>query len=122
MKKFAVIALFLLFMIGCGPRLVYPHPDWLIPWYISKYISLDCEQKDMLQKRLRQQLDWHRRTQLPNYVESLRALEAGKPRTRYMVGADARMAVIGSFLPDRFTDWVISKVLAKKLPTSALGW
>jgi len=51
-----------------------------------------------------------------------KVLEARRPQTRYVVGADARMAVIANFLPDRFTDWVVAKVLAKKLPTIALGW
>jgi hypothetical protein len=74
MKKFAVIALFMLFITGCGPRVVYPHLDWLIPWYINDYISLNREQKDMLQKRLLQQLDWHRHTQLSKYADLLRAL------------------------------------------------
>ncbi len=52
----------------------------------------------------------------------LRALEAKKPRSRYAVGAGARMAVVGNYLPDRFTDWVFSRVLAKKLTTKTLGW
>ena len=73
-KKFAVIALFLLFITGCGSRVVYSHLDWLIPWYINDYISFNSEQKDMLQKRLLQQLDWHRRTQLSKYADLLRAL------------------------------------------------
>ncbi len=49
-------------------------------------------------------------------------LETRRPKTRYVVGAGARMAVIAGFLPDRLTDWVISRVLAKKLPTKVLGW
>jgi NAD(P)-dependent dehydrogenase (short-subunit alcohol dehydrogenase family) len=52
----------------------------------------------------------------------LKAVEAKKPKSRYRVGAGARMAVIGSFLPDRFTDWIFSKVLANKLTTKVLGW
>ncbi len=40
-----------------------------------------------------------------------KVLEARKPRTRYVVGADARIALIGRFLPDRFIDWVVSRIL-----------
>ena len=70
------IAIFLLavFLSGCGPRLVYPHLDWLIPWYVSDYISLDSDQKSMLEDRLAKQLDWHCRTQLPAYASTLRSL------------------------------------------------
>jgi hypothetical protein len=61
-------------LAGCGPRYIYPHLNWLVPWYVSDYISLDASQKNMLQKRLLAQLDWHCRTQLPAYAETLRAI------------------------------------------------
>ena len=74
MKKSLIVSFLLLILTGCGPRLIYPHLDWLIPWYISDYISLDRDQKNLLQKRLLKQLDWHCRTQLPAYAETLRAI------------------------------------------------
>lgn len=37
----------------------------------------------------------------------LEALQARRPRTRYAVGPDAAMAVVGSFLPDRLIDWCL---------------
>ena len=74
MKNRLLIAVSCLILIGCGTRLVYFHLDWLIPWYIGDYISLDSEQKSMLEKRLAAQLEWHCRTQLPVYAEALRGL------------------------------------------------
>ncbi len=74
MKNRALILLLAIFLAGCGPRLVYSHLDWLIPWYVSDYISLDSDQKNMLEKRLLKLLDWHCRTQLPAYATTLRAL------------------------------------------------
>jgi len=74
MKKFVLLSSFVIVLTGCGPRLIYPHLEWLIPWYVSDYISLDDTQKNMLQKRLLKQLDWHCRTQLPAYAGSLRAI------------------------------------------------
>jgi hypothetical protein len=74
MKKFLLVSSFLLVLASCGPRLIYPHLNWLIPWYVSDYISLDDTQKNMLQKRLLKQLDWHCRTQLPTYAETLRGI------------------------------------------------
>ena len=70
------IAIFLIavVLVSCGPRLVYPHLDWLIPWYLSDYISLDSDQKSMLGDRLSKLLDWHCRTQLPAYATTLREL------------------------------------------------
>ena len=74
MKKLLLVSSILIVMAGCGPRYVYPHLNWLVPWYVSDYISLDATQKNMLQKRLLKQLDWHCRTQLPTYAETLRAI------------------------------------------------
>ena len=74
MKKIVLIIVLLLMITGCGPRLLYPHLDWLIPWYVDDYISLDGEQKSMLEERLAQHIDWHCRTQLAGYAEFLRAL------------------------------------------------
>jgi hypothetical protein len=74
MKKISLLVSFLFVLTGCGPRYIYPHLDWLVPWYVSDFISLDATQKNMLQKRLLNQLDWHCRTQLPTYAETLRAI------------------------------------------------
>ena len=74
MKKFLPVLFFLVAFVGCGPRTVYPHLSWLVPWYVSDYISLDDSQKSMLQQRLLKQLDWHCRTQLPAYAEVLRTI------------------------------------------------
>jgi len=81
MKKIFLLSSLWFFLAGCGPRFIYPHLNWLIPWYVGGYISLDDTQKSMLQKRLLKQLDWHCRTQLPDYAEILRAMgrEFGHP-------------------------------------------
>ena len=74
MKKLIFPICLLLVVTGCGPRLIYPHLDWLIPFYVDDYISLNHEQSSLLEKRLLQVLDWHCRTQLPAYAQSLREL------------------------------------------------
>lgn len=74
MKNKLLIAAVVIVVVGCSTRFIYFHLDWLIPWYISDYISLDSEQKNMLEKRLLAQLEWHCRTQLPVYAEALRIL------------------------------------------------
>jgi hypothetical protein len=43
------------------------------------------------------------------------ALVSERPRTRYLIGTDARIqALLGAFLPDRLRDRVLTRVL--KLP------
>jgi hypothetical protein len=74
MKKFIFIICLLLVASGCGPRWIYPHLGWLIPFYVDDYISLNRQQSSSLEKRLLRVLDWHCRTQLPVYAQSLREL------------------------------------------------
>src|SRR5690349_22251862 len=46
----------------------------------------------------------------------LHALTAPRPKTRYLVGTDAKIrAIMAKWLPDRMQDWILKKVL--KLPT-----
>ena len=80
MKNRAAILLLAIVLAGCGPWLVYPHLDWLIPWYVSDYISLDSDQKNMLEKRLlkllaqlNQLLTEKQRSYLLDRIESLAA-------------------------------------------------
>jgi hypothetical protein len=77
-----IILLFLLLgLAGCSAKLIYYHLDWLIPWYVDDYISLDRDQRTMLENRLIEQFEWHCRTQLPDYAVSLRKLgkDLGNP-------------------------------------------
>jgi hypothetical protein len=63
-------------LASCGPRLMYTNLDWLVPWYVDDYITLDAQQRDQLTLRLARQLDWHCRTQMPRYAEFLNQLRA----------------------------------------------
>ena len=74
MKKHIVFLCLLICLAGCSAKLIYYHLDWLIPWHVDDYISLDRDQRTMLEKRLIQQLEWHCHTQLPDYAASLRKL------------------------------------------------
>ncbi len=74
MKRKALIVLFLLLVTGCGTRFFYYQLDWLIPFFLRDYISLNSEQKTILKERLIKQIDWHCKTQLGDYSEALRSL------------------------------------------------
>lgn len=72
-------ALLLLFtaasLSGCGVRMLYHQLDWLIPWQLQHYVTLDSSQRLELEVLVEDRLDWHCRTQLPRYAEWLRAVE-----------------------------------------------
>jgi len=81
MKRIFTILAAVMVLTGCGTRLVYPNLDWLIPWYLDNYMSLDSSQKSDLKKTISRQLNWHCGTQLDAYAEFLRELsrEMGDP-------------------------------------------
>lgn len=92
MKKITIVVGWLLLLSACGPRLYYPSLDRLIPWYVNDYVSLEPGQSSRLKTRLARQLDWHCRTQLPEYAEFLRDLrrevdDSSRPLTVERLGS-----------------------------------
>lgn len=77
------LLLALLVLAACSRvELVYRNLDWLIPWKLDDYLSLDGEQSAWLDARLGEHLRWHCRSELPRYLDWLerhRALLAGSP-------------------------------------------
>ncbi len=61
---------------GCGLRFAYTQLDWLLPWYLRDYVTLDAGQRAILDARLAARLDWHCRIHLPEYASWLRRAEA----------------------------------------------
>lgn len=69
-------------LAACGMRFAYSHLDWLLPWYLSDYVTLDRDQRNLLDARLADRLAWHCRQQLGPYAELLRRVEADLRRGR----------------------------------------
>ncbi|MDX9884721.1 DUF6279 family lipoprotein [Thauera sp.] len=61
---------------GCSLRLAYSQLDWLVPWYLRDYVTLDAGQRSALDARLAVRLDWHCRAHVPEYAVSLREAQA----------------------------------------------
>lgn len=74
MRTFRLVILSLLLLAACSPGWYYPQLDWLLPMYISDYVSLASVQKNELGRRLKHQLAWHCQTQLPAYAGFLRSV------------------------------------------------
>ncbi|MEH6586824.1 MAG: DUF6279 family lipoprotein [Halioglobus sp.] len=73
-KTLLVVAL--LTLAGCSSTtFVYNRLDFIVPWYVGKYVSLDREQKAFLGDQLQPFLDWHRTQELPAYLELLDGME-----------------------------------------------
>lgn len=74
MRKLPALLVLISMIIACSPRVLYPNLDWLIPWYVDDYVSLNRSQSSQVSERLVQQLDWHCRTQLPQYAVFFREI------------------------------------------------
>ncbi|VVM84973.1 hypothetical protein PS862_05864 [Pseudomonas fluorescens] len=55
--------------------LAYRNLDVIIPWTLGDYLSMNGEQKDWFNERLREHLSWHCTTQLPGYLDWLDRLQ-----------------------------------------------
>lgn len=77
------LLLALLVLAACSRmELIYRNLDYLIPWKLDDYLSLDAEQSDWLDTRLAAQLRWHCSSELPRYLDWLdrqRPLLTGRP-------------------------------------------
>ena len=72
-----VSALLMLLLTGCsGTTFVYNRLDFLIPWYMGKYVDLTRLQKELLDEQLEPFLRWHRYDELPAYLHILEQIEA----------------------------------------------
>lgn len=78
----------LLFTLGlvmmlssCSTRFFYNQLDWLMPWYLDDYVSIESHQEPHFDKSVDNFLTWHRYQQLPAYSKFLGRLKevADKP-------------------------------------------
>lgn len=76
MRNAILIMFIFLTVTACGPRWYYPHLDWLLPWYVGDYISLNTSQRGELATRLARHLLWHCQTQVPSYAAFLREIKS----------------------------------------------
>jgi len=79
--------------------LAYRNLDVLVPWSLSDYLDMNRQQKSWLGDRLKEQLAWHCKTQLPGYLtwlDGIRAMVASNQVTDQGLQArtvEARQAV-----------------------------
>ncbi len=72
-----VIALLLTLLSGCSAvRLAYNQAPELSYWWLDSYFDFSDEQTPRVRSALGQWFDWHRRTQVPDYVALLQRAQA----------------------------------------------
>lgn len=107
-----VLGLLLVLLVGCSStRFAYNRLDFLVPWYLGDYVSLDRDQGRLLKAELQPFLNWHRQQELPRYIALLERVE-GK-LDRELTAADlvllmeeAEVAIYR--LQDRALEWMLT--------------
>ncbi|OYO31568.1 DUF6279 family lipoprotein [Janthinobacterium sp. PC23-8] len=68
-----LLILMLIVVAGCSSlRLAYNNGDTVLYWWLNAYVDLDRDQKGWVRDDIDKLFDWHRKTQLRDYVEILR--------------------------------------------------
>lgn len=71
-KALLIVVALALMLTACNRiDLAYRNLDRLVPWSLGDYLDMNREQKRLLDERLKEQLAWHCRTQLPGYLDWL---------------------------------------------------
>lgn len=70
----------LVLVSGCSTlKLVYNQADEAAYWWLDSYVDVTDKQKPLVKDTLRQLHQWHRQTQLPEYVSLLQKMRAWAP-------------------------------------------
>lgn len=72
----SVVLLLLVALSACTTKMAYNFLDWAIEWKVQRLVKLHGEQKVLTKKAIQDFHHWHRTTQLPQYADYLRALQA----------------------------------------------
>lgn len=84
------LLLLLLLLGGCSSTtFVYNRLDFVLPWYLGRYVDLDRTQREQLDALLAPLLEWHRREELPRYVAFLDDLERELDQTLTLAAVEA---------------------------------
>jgi hypothetical protein len=63
-------------LAGCSRmNLAYRNLDLLIPWSLNDYLDMNRDQQKRFREQLRGHLNWHCRTQLPDYLNAIEHLQ-----------------------------------------------
>ncbi len=66
----------ILALAGCAKKFLYSNIDWVVIEYLDDYVSLDGEQEALVEERILLLADWHKKEELPLYIDHLKQLEA----------------------------------------------
>lgn len=69
--QLACCALLALTLTSCATKFAYNHLDWALGWKVKRLVDLDGALEQQTERAIDSFLDWHRATELPQYVDFL---------------------------------------------------
>jgi hypothetical protein len=75
-SRAALFGLLVLLTACSSFKTLYNQLDWILPWYLDDYISLNEDQKGPFNQQLESFIQWHRQQQLPQYADFMERLAA----------------------------------------------
>lgn len=75
-RRSGLVLLILFTLSACSTKMAYNFLDWAIEWKVQRLVKLHGEQKILTKKAIKDFHHWHRTTQLPQYADYLRQLQA----------------------------------------------
>ncbi|EIU6818781.1 hypothetical protein L5157_000290 [Vibrio parahaemolyticus] len=73
--QYGFVFLLVILLAGCTKKFLYSNIDWFVIEYLDDYVSLNDEQETLLEERLLLLADWHKKEELPLYIDHLKELE-----------------------------------------------
>lgn len=75
-KSLTALLFVMVFLTGCTVQLAYNNLDRLVLRWIDQKVELNAEQSRLVREALNENLDWHCREHLPQYVGLIESLDA----------------------------------------------
>ncbi|MDV6252416.1 DUF6279 family lipoprotein [Vibrio sp. EA2] len=73
--RYSLILISILVLAGCTKKFLYNNLDWFVLEYLDDYVTLNQEQESLLEERLLLLVEWHKKEELPRYVDHLKQME-----------------------------------------------
>lgn len=79
--RYLTVVLASLALFGCATKFAYNNIDWFIISYIDDLVPLNSAQESELENRLEVLQQWHKKTQLPLYIQQINDLQQQQRQT-----------------------------------------
>ena len=81
MKRWGIVIVICLLLLGCSTKLVYDNLDWILIEYVEDFVELDDSQETQISDKLQLMSEWHKNEEIPSYIQHLDELIALDPHT-----------------------------------------